>query len=162
MDRRAASLTVFLAKIIRREWPNPYAVLMSGYSSHPQGMAQSVCRLDVRVFLKQYRGPLLLPVGPFVCGLEQEVTRAYKQFLTGVPLGNLYGIYSLPFCLASSISSLASCMASQRCLTRNSCTASQASFWIWKRSMTRLALGNAVRTILRMESDKSSVTSSTA
>ncbi len=41
---------------------------------HPQGMAQSVCRLDVRVFLKQYRGPLLLPVGPFVGGLEQEVT----------------------------------------------------------------------------------------
>ena len=78
------------------------------------------------------------------------------------PLGNLYGLYSLPFCLASSISLLACCMASQRCLTRSSCTASQASFWIWKRSMTRLAFGNAVRAILRMESDKSSVTSSTA
>ena len=34
--------------------------------------------------------------------------------------------------------------------------------WIWKRSMTRLAFGNAVRTIPRMESDRSSVTSSTA
>lgn len=33
MDRRAASLIVFLEKIIRSEWHNPYAVLMSGYSS---------------------------------------------------------------------------------------------------------------------------------
>ena len=36
---------------------------------HLQGMAQSVCRLDVRVFLKQYRSPLFLPAGPFVGGL---------------------------------------------------------------------------------------------
>lgn len=50
-------------------------------------MAQSVCRLDVRVFFKQYRGSLLLPVGPFVCGLEQQVTRAYEQFLAGVAIG---------------------------------------------------------------------------
>lgn len=34
MDRRAASLIVFLAKIIRREWHSPYAVWMSGYSSN--------------------------------------------------------------------------------------------------------------------------------
>ena len=120
-------------------------------------MAQSVCRLDVRVFLKQYRGPQLLPVCPSVGGLEQEVTRAYKQFLTGVPIGK-----SVRDILLALLPGFLSCMASQRCLTRNSCTASQASFWIWKRSMTRLAFGNAVRTILRMESDKSSVTSSTA
>lgn len=67
-----------------------------------------------------------------------------------------------PFNLASSISSLACWMASQRCFMRSSCTASQASFWMWKRSMTRSALGNAVRTIFRMESDKSRVISSTA
>ena len=54
---------------------------------HPQGMAQSVCRFDVRVFFKQYRSPLLLPVGPFVGRLEQEITRAYKQFLAGVSIG---------------------------------------------------------------------------
>ena len=69
MDRRAASLIVFLAKVIRREWHSPYAVLMSGYSSI------------------QYRGPLPLPVGPFVGRLEQEITRAYKQFLSGVSIG---------------------------------------------------------------------------
>ncbi len=50
-------------------------------------MAQSVCRFDVRVFFKQYRSPLLLPVGPFVGRLEQEITRAYKQFLAGVSIG---------------------------------------------------------------------------
>ena len=54
---------------------------------HPQEMAQSVCRFDVRAFFKQYRSPLLLPVGPFVGRLEQEITRAYKQFLAGVSIG---------------------------------------------------------------------------
>lgn len=125
-------------------------------------MAQSVCRLDVRVFFKQYRGSLLLPVGPFICGLEQQVTRAYEQFLAGVAIGKSVRIIFLALLSGPSISSLACCMASQRCLTRSSCTASQASFWIWKWSMTRLAFGNAVRAILRMESDKSSVTSLTA
>ena len=33
IDRRAASLIVFLEKIILREWHRPYAVFMSGYSS---------------------------------------------------------------------------------------------------------------------------------
>lgn len=42
------------------------------------------------------------------------------------------------------------------------CTASQARFWICKRSMTQFALENAARIILRMESDKPSVTPSTA
>ena len=65
MDRRAASFDCVFGK------------------DHPQGMAQSVCRFDVRVFFKQYRSPLLLPVGPFVGRLEQEITRAYKQFPCG-------------------------------------------------------------------------------
>ena len=34
MDRRAASLIVFLENIIRRECHSPYAVWMSGYSSN--------------------------------------------------------------------------------------------------------------------------------
>ena len=32
MAKRAASLTVFFEKIIRREWHKPYALWMSGYS----------------------------------------------------------------------------------------------------------------------------------
>ena len=62
---------------------------------HPQGVPQSICRLDVRVLLEQYGSPPLLSVDPFVCGLEQQVTRAYDQLLTSV---YLYGMYSLPFC----------------------------------------------------------------
>lgn len=34
LDRRTASLIVFLAKIVRSEWHSTYAVLMSGYSSN--------------------------------------------------------------------------------------------------------------------------------
>ena len=77
------------------------------------------------------------------------------------PLGYGTGYTHLPFYAASSIIISLLHGMSQRCLMR-SWPASQASLRIWKRSMTRLALRNAVRTILRMESDKSSVTSSTA
>lgn len=45
-------------------------------------------------------------------------------------------------------------MASQRYLTLISCTASQASFWIWNLSITRWALGKQWRTIFRILSDK--------
>ena len=48
-----------------------------------------------------------------------------------------------------------------RCATWISCTASQASFWMWKRSITLWAFGNATETILRIESERSRVTSFT-
>ena len=54
---------------------------------HPQGVPQSICRLDVRVLLEQYGSPPLLSVDPFVCGLEQQVTRAHDQLLTSVSIG---------------------------------------------------------------------------
>ena len=44
-------------------------------------MAQAVCLFDVRVLVEQYRGPLLLPLGPFVGRLEQQVARAGQQLL---------------------------------------------------------------------------------
>ena len=50
-------------------------------------MAQSVCRLDVWVFFKQNRSPLLLSVCPFVGRLEQQVSGAYKQLLACVSIG---------------------------------------------------------------------------
>ena len=49
----------------------------------------------------------------------------------------------------------------QRCLIISSCTASQASFRIWNLSIARSALGKAVRIILSIESERSSVTSRT-
>lgn len=50
-----------------------------------QGKAQAVCRLAVRAFPKQYHNHLLLPVGPLVGRLEQEVKRAHKQALECIP-----------------------------------------------------------------------------
>ncbi len=144
MDRRAASLIVFVGK------------------DHPQGMAQSVCRFDVRVFFKQYRSPLLLPVGPFVGRLEQEITRAYKQFLAGVSIGIavrdilltvLSGFLHLIISLLHGIPTVFD---------------AQLLYGITSQFLDMEAVDdpagfrNAVRTILRMESDKSSVTSSTA
>lgn len=54
---------------------------------HPQGLAESVCSLYIRILLKQYCSPLLLPVSPLPDRLEQEVSRAYEQFLTGISVG---------------------------------------------------------------------------
>ena len=124
-----ASLIVFLAKIIRREWP-----LCPG---------------------------ILQTVALFLLSLSADLKRR-KNKGKNIFLGDYSGTgYTLTFCLASSISSLACCMASQRCLMRSP-VRHHKPFLDMEAVDDPVALGNAVRTILRMESDKSSVTSSTA
>ena len=71
-------------------------------------MAQSVCHLEVRAFFKQYCSLLLLSVGPFVGGLEKQVTQVYEQFLEGIPIWiPARGIFlAVSFCLLHFIVSL--------------------------------------------------------
>lgn len=141
---RAAFLMVFFENIIRREWHRPYAILMSGYS---QNSTAALCfRLSVHLS----------------ADLKSKCRERISNSLRVSPLEYRYGTWSSSLCLASSISSLACRIASRRCLMRNSRTASQANFRMWKRSIMRLASGNAARTILRIESERSSVNPLTA
>ena len=137
-------LDCVLAKIIRREWHSPYAVLMSGYSSN--SIAALCFCLSVH----------------FSADLKQEITRAYKQFLAGVSIGIavrdilltvLSGFLHLIVSLLHGIPTVFD---------------AQLLYGITSQFLDMEAVDgpagfrNAVRTILRMESDKSSVTSSTA
>ena len=107
MESLAASLMAFMTKIMRSEWHSPYAFWMSGYCSK-RILARSFCRsVHLLADLK-----------------SRYLDLARISFLVS-PLVYLYGL-SQSF--ASSISSFACCMTSQRCLMRNSCTASHANF----------------------------------
>lgn len=124
-------------------------------------MTETICLFYVGILIKKNACPLLLPFCPLVCRLEQQVPGSYQQFLASVSIcitewfvghSCKFGFFHFIVCLLDSI---------PRCFTRISCTASHANFCMWKRPITLDALGNVVRTILRMESDRSSVTSVT-
>ena len=110
MESLAASLMAFMAKIMRSEWHSPYAFWMSGYCSK-RILARSFCR---SVHL--------------LADLKSRYLDLARSSFPVSPLAYLYGLYGLSQSSASSISSFACCMASQRCLMRNSSTASHANF----------------------------------
>ena len=110
MESLAASLMAFMAKIMRSEWHSPYAFWMSGYCSK-RILASSFCRsVHLLADLK-----------------SRYLDLARSSFLVS-PLAFLYGLYGVSQSFASSISSFACCMASQRCLMCNSSTATHANF----------------------------------
>ena len=78
------------------------------------------------------------------------------------PFSNSYGTYFVLFLRCSFIFAFSSSIASHRCFILRSSIASENSFWTWKRSLTNMAPGNDILTILRIAGDRSNVTSFTS
>ncbi len=125
-------------------------------------MAQPVCLLDVRIFLEEDGGALLLSDSPFVSRFEQQIPRAYKQLLAGVAVwvSERFIIPAVQFGFLNFIVGLL-----------NGIPAVFYTKLLYRVTSKLLDMESvddtighweAARTILRMESDKSRVTSSTA